>query len=418
LNRRILFVVPYTPSLIRVRPFQLIRHLAERGNRIFLATLWETKKAWNCARAALSPHPIQSVFSWQPALYGDVVRWMMDGDRMHALDVAHIEHLRGSRYALAFRDFAAVRGLRLPIVWDSVDCISHLRWIIRFELGRTRRYERWLMQQFDRLIVTSSADRDAFLSLGSDLEGSSSIRVLPNGVDLGYFSPEEGLDREPDTVVITGKMSYHANVTMCLDFVEKIWPLVKARRPWARLWIVGRAPSREVLRLGERPEITVTGSVADIRPYLRRASIAVAPLSYGAGIQNKVLEAMACGTPVVCTERAALALRARDGEHLLVRETPEAFAEAVLGMLSDPEKRERIGKLGRDYVVRMHGWDSPAFGGQYRRASSSATRSPLWPRFGPPIGSGSRWRCPSFGLMWCRLPFSIIDCSPCLCPYG
>jgi len=398
LNRRILFVVPYTPSLIRVRPFQLIRHLAERGNRIFLATLWETpeeeaelkplrdvceqvwarplppgKKAWNCARAALSPHPIQSVFSWQPALYGDVVRWMMDGDGMHALDVAHIEHLRGSRYALAFRDFAAVRGLRLPIVWDSVDCISHLfsqasgqtrkqfsRWIIRFELGRTRRYERWLMQQFDRLIVTSSADRDAFLSLGSDLEGSSSIRVLPNGVDLGYFSPEEGLDREPDTVVITGKMSYHANVTMCLDFVEKIWPLVKARRPWARLWIVGRAPSREVLRLGERPEITVTGSVADIRPYLRRASIAVAPLSYGAGIQNKVLEAMACGTPVVCTERAALALRARDGEHLLVRETPEAFAEAVLGMLSDPEKRERIGKLGRDYVVRMHGWDSIA----------------------------------------------------------
>jgi len=398
LNRRILFVVPYTPSLIRVRPFQLIRHLAERGNRIFLATLWETpeeeaelkplrdvceqvwarplppgKKAWNCARAALSPHPIQSVFSWQPALYGDVVRWMMDGDRMHALDVAHIEHLRGSRYALAFRDFAAVRGLRLPIVWDSVDCISHLfsqasgqtrkqfsRWIIRFELGRTRRYERWLMQQFDRLIVTSSADRDAFLSLGSDLEGSSSIRVLPNGVDLGYFSPEEGLDREPDTVVITGKMSYHANVTMCLDFVEKIWPLVKARRPWARLWIVGRAPSREVLRLGERPEITVTGSVADIRPYLRRASIAVAPLSYGAGIQNKVLEAMACGTPVVCTERAALALRARDGEHLLVKETPEAFAEAVLEMLSDPEKRERIGKLGRDYVVRMHGWDSIA----------------------------------------------------------
>lgn len=398
MNRRILFVVPYTPSLIRVRPFQLIRHLAERGNRIFLATLWETpeeeaelkplrdvceqvwarplppgKKAWNCARAALSPHPIQSVFSWQPALYGDVVRWMMDGDGMHALDVAHIEHLRGSRYALAFRDFAAVRGLRLPIVWDSVDCISHLfsqasgqtrkqfsRWIIRFELGRTRRYERWLMQQFDRLIVTSSADRDAFLSLGSDLEGSSSIRVLPNGVDLGYFSPEEGLDREPDTVVITGKMSYHANVTMCLDFVEKIWPLVKARRPWARLWIVGRAPSREVLRLGERPEITVTGSVADIRPYLRRASIAVAPLSYGAGIQNKVLEAMACGTPVVCTERAALALRARDGEHLLVKETPEAFAEAVLEMLSDPEKRERIGKLGRDYVVRMHGWDSIA----------------------------------------------------------
>jgi len=363
LNRRILFVVPYTPSLIRVRPFQLIRHLAERGNRIFLATLWETpeeeaelkplrdvcEQVWARplpARAALSPHPIQSVFSWQPALYGDVVRWMMDGDGMHALDVAHIEHLRGSRYALAFRDFAAVRGLRLPI--------------IRFELGRTRRYERWLMQQFDRLIVTSSADRDAFLSLGSDLEGSSSIRVLPNGVDLGYFSPEEGLDREPDTVVITGKMSYHANVTMCLDFVEKIWPLVKARRPWARLWIVGRAPSREVLRLGERPEITVTGSVADIRPYLRRASIAVAPLSYGAGIQNKVLEAMACGTPVVCTERAALALRARDGEHLLVRETPEAFAEAVLGMLSDPEKRERIGKLGRDYVVRMHGWDSIA----------------------------------------------------------
>jgi len=208
--------------------------------------------------------------------------------------------------------------------------------------------------------VTSRTDREAFLSLESDPRRPSAISVLPNGVDFDYFSPAAGLRREPDTIVISGKMSYHANVTMCLDFVDRIFPLIRARRPQAELWIVGKAPSREVCRLGERPGITITGSVADIRPYLRRASVAVAPLSYGAGIQNKVLEAMACATPVVCTGLAASALGARDGKHLLIRESPADFAEAVLWLLEHPEERTRIGRMGRDYILREHGWDSIA----------------------------------------------------------
>ncbi len=184
------------------------------------------------------------------------------------------------------------------------------------------------------------------------------VTVLPNGVDLDYFSPSAA-PRKPATIVFSGKMSYHANVTAALHLVHDIMPLVWKERPDVDVQIVGRDPPSQVRSFVSRhlSPITVTGSVPDLRCYLQRASLAVAPMSYGAGVQNKVLEAMACATPVVATSQAVSALEACPDEHVLVADDPTDFARQILRLLDDRGLQSRIGQAGRRYVEQHHDWN-------------------------------------------------------------
>jgi sugar transferase (PEP-CTERM/EpsH1 system associated) len=381
---KILYVVPYVPSLVRVRPYNLIRHLAARGHEISLVTIWTNARereeltqlesscseiravflpAWrslgNCVAALAGGEPLQARYSWSREIERHV-RELSAG-----VDVVHVEHLRGARYASA-----AASSPHAPVVWDSVDCISHLfgqsvsgrrdrlgRIINQLELSRTRRAEGRLAGAFDRVLVTSEIDKAALLRLAGGQGDSRHIDVLANGVDLDYFTPANDR-RDPDTLVFSGKMSYHANESAVMHLVRDVMPRVWAARPSARLVVVGKDPSRRLQAAltphGER--VVLTGTVPDMRPYLRQAAAAVVPLVYGAGCQNKVLEAMACGTPVVATAQAVSALSVEPGREVLVADGPEPFAGAVIGLLADPGARARIGRAGRRYVEAHHRW--------------------------------------------------------------
>jgi glycosyltransferase involved in cell wall biosynthesis len=395
----ILFIVPYVPTPIRVRPYNLIKSLAARDHRLTLATLWTTEEErdrlgelealgvriiaaplprWrsllNCLRALPTPIPLQAVYCCSRPLRARIEAELPH----HALrntqyyDIVHVEHLRGAYYSLGLEG--------VPVVWDSVDCISFLfeqaardsqslsgRLMTRFDLERTRSYEGWLVGQFDRVLVTSQADKLALEDLatqgaGYRIPGTVSrplppVTVLPNGVDLDYFTPTE-VAREPYTLIYLGKMSYHANVTAALHLVRHIMPFVWGERPQVKLYIVGANPPRQIRKLAEEfpAWVEVTGTVPDVRPYLRRASVAVAPVLYGAGIQNKVLEALACGTPVVATTQACAALEVTQGEDLLVAQEPREFAQGVLRLLEDQELAARLGTAGRRYVEKNHNW--------------------------------------------------------------
>jgi glycosyltransferase involved in cell wall biosynthesis len=266
------------------------------------------------------------------------------------------------------------------VIWDSVDCISYLfaqaaarsssvRWRILtgLDLERTRRFEAQIRDRMDGTLITSEVDRQALMLLPSssngrgDLPKSPQVAIIPNGVDLEYFEPGTE-QRDPVALVFSGKMSYHANVTAALYLLSSIMPHVWRERPDAHLWIVGKDPDpvlyREAARCQDR--VTITGSVPDIRPYVQRATLSVAPIVYGAGNQNKILEAMACATPVVATRRATAAFSAIEGEHLLVFEDAAEAAEQIVSLLSQPELAERIGRAGRDYVEQHHRWDTIA----------------------------------------------------------
>ena len=381
---RILFTVPYVPNLVRTRPYNLIRHLAARGHEITLLTVWSNEQeradleplqkichkveavhvpTWrslmNCLTVLPGKRPFQSVFSWHEKLVSNY-------NGTSPFDVAHVEHLRGSKYGLYLKDHT-----KLPVIWDSVDCISHLfkqaaaksgstmgRLRSKMELGRTQYYEGWLLDKFDHVLVTSSQDKKGLLDLKSPTVQASPISVLHNGVDFQDFEIDNTLEREDDTIVISGKMSYHANVSMVKFLMDDIMPLVWQKRPQVKVWIVGKDPAAEIQAWDEHPCVTVTGTVPEIRPYLQKATCAVTPITYGAGIQNKVLEAMACGTPVVTTSKAVAAIDVTSGNELMIADSAENFAEAICQLLSDREQQTRIGQAGRDYVEYHHHWNN------------------------------------------------------------
>jgi len=229
----------------------------------------------------------------------------------------------------------------------------------RFELPRTGVYEAKMAAMFDRTLVTSRLDQEAFAGLGA-IGSTAPVAVLPNGVDLEYFSPIPVAEREPATLVISGKMSYHANISMVTYLIEQIMPLIWSKKPEVKLWIVGKDPPPGICDLAENAGVTVTGFVPDLRPYLQKATVALAPLTYGAGIQNKVLEAMSCGVPVVATPRAVAALCVVSGQDLIVEQDPAAFAAKVIGLLDDSSHAQSIGEAGRRYVETHHDWTAIA----------------------------------------------------------
>jgi glycosyltransferase involved in cell wall biosynthesis len=387
---KIAYIVPYVPNLIRTRPYNLITRLSSLGQDVTVFTLVTNRQdvtdaktlktkgvevqphfqpLWrsllNSMLAVPSRQPLQAVYSWQGGLAGQISERVSK----NAFDVIHVEHLRGSRYGL----FLKSRFSSIPVVWDSVDCISHLfkqasaqsrsffgRFITRFDLPRTEKAEGDLICTFDRVLVTSSADRNALLQLTPLGKRASKISVLPNGVDLDYFHPNPEIPRDPATILFSGKMSYHANISMVRYLVSDILPRIWKTSPTVRLCIVGKDPPSEIKELDKDPRIAVTGTVDDIRPYLWRATVSVVPLLYGAGIQNKILEAMATGTPVVTTSKASSALQAEAGRDLLVADTADDFAQAVLRLMNDHDLQMRIGGAGAFYVRTHHNWSSIA----------------------------------------------------------
>jgi glycosyltransferase involved in cell wall biosynthesis len=250
-----------------------------------------------------------------------------------------------------------------------VDCISHLfqqaasqgrsffgKFVTRFELLRTRRAEAELVCRFDHVLVTSSVDRDALLELATNGKQPSPISVLPNGVDLDYFHPNCDVQRDAATVVFSGKMSYHANVAMVKYLVAEIMPHVWRALPETHLFIVGKEPPSDIRNLGKDPRITVTGTVGDIRPFLWRATVSIVPLLYGAGIQNKILEAMATATPVVTTSRALPALQVQPGRDLWVADDASGFAEGITRLIENRDLSRAIGDSGLAHVRQNHDW--------------------------------------------------------------
>ena len=150
-------------------------------------------------------------------------------------------------------------------------------------------------------------------------------------------------------------------------------PRVWSTLPETKLWIVGKNPPSKIQQLGvpwcptwqgtqlpvrtkRDQRIQITGTVEDIRPFLRKATLAVAPIRYGVGIQNKVLEAMACGTPVVATDTATAALRAESGRDLEIARNDQGLADCITSLLKNQDHRQNIGKAGRSFVERQHDW--------------------------------------------------------------
>ncbi len=251
----------------------------------------------------------------------------------------------------------------VPVVIDFVDTDS-AKWaqyaqIAGFPLSWLYRREARCLADYEKELAGASAAsivatlQEAMLLDG---EGHFPVQVIGNGVCLPPASADAKLSAEiarlRPFVLFIGTMDYLPNVDAVEYFAEEIWPRVHRRHPAVRFVIAGRNPTRRVRELAKRPGIVVTGDVPEVRPYLAGATAVVAPFRICQGVQNKILEALAAGVPVVSTPRPAQAIGARDGETLLIASTTEEFVRAVNSLLEDPELRLRFS--GTPEFVREH----------------------------------------------------------------
>ena len=206
---------------------------------------------------------------------------------------------------------------------------------------------------FDLSVFISEADRNLFATICGSSDG---IEVIPNGLDLEFFSPRGKKEHPGSTILFCGVMDYAPNVDAVIWFVEEIFPRIRLRHPNCKFIIAGMNPSRKVSKLAKREGVHVTGYVENIRDWYHRADVVVTPIRMARGVQNKVLEALACGLPVVSTTLACEGIAVEDRNDILIADDVNKFSNAVIELLSDRDLAKRVGSSARAVAERHYDW--------------------------------------------------------------
>ncbi|WP_395752828.1 glycosyltransferase [Prosthecobacter sp.] len=228
----------------------------------------------------------------------------------------------------------------------------------RNQWSRMKRHEMEMCSRFDGIITVSEKDESIFRG---DLALTNVLGTAPTGVDLEYFQSFPRTSSAVPTVMFMGSMDWYANVDGVNWFVEAVWPLIQREMPEARFVIVGRKPPAEIQALATTGRnIEVTGTVPDVRPYLRGADVIVVPLRIGGGTRLKIYEAMAAEVPVVSTTIGAEGLDVKDGRHVLLADTAEDTAVKVLQVLRTPGLGAELASHALEEVARPCSWEASA----------------------------------------------------------
>ncbi len=373
--------IPFPPDKgDKIRSFHEIVHLAKR-HTVDLACMLDEKNDREHVGALLAHcRSVSAVYRGKRVARILALMGILTGKplsvlafRSRALERKIAEAIRARRpdaivvFSSAMAEYVKdVEGI--PRIMDFVDVDSEkwraygerqkfpLSWVYRLEADRLASYEEDIARSFDRSIVVSEKEAEI---LKRRVPGIREIDVIPNGVDLERFAPAgpEGAGGKEISLVFTGAMDYFANVDGVRYFCEDVFPAIREAVPGCRFYIVGHNPTRPVRELARDPAVTVTGYVPDVLPYLRRASVAVAPLRIARGVQNKVLEAMAAGLPVVGTPQSFQGLGASADDGIRAAANPAAFAREVIALLQDSAARKRCSAAARSFVERTHRWD-------------------------------------------------------------
>lgn len=271
---------------------------------------------------------------------------------MLVLDQFNAEFLLQKRAALtSLRSALKLKGAARSLAGGLY---SLAQWV------KLARYERWIMRHCDAVIAVSEDDLASLERLGAQ----TPIAVVPNGVDTDHFnraaltqahSGQVSFSRP--TLVFSGTLDYRPNVDAVTWFAEEVLPLVRARQPNIEFLVVGKRPAPAICRLAEAHVLTLTGEVADARPFMAAAAAYVVPMRIGGGVRLKLLEALALTVPVVSTSMGAEGvLELHNEQHCLIADQPQAFADATVRLINDAMLAQRLGKAGRALVRSGYDW--------------------------------------------------------------
>jgi sugar transferase (PEP-CTERM/EpsH1 system associated) len=304
----------------------------------------------NTLRGLFSSDSLQVFYHY----FNQVQRWIDENYRHY--DLIFCFHIRMTRYLRHIKD--------RPKLIDFMDATSLLyqeaqeratglwKVVLPIENRRSLAYELRMMGEFEKAFISSPYDK-AYLDRSSG-RANPHLVFIPNGVKEELLLRQNRL-KEEDLVVFLGKMNYAPNVDAVAFFAREVLPLLRKRKD-LRFCIVGTHPSPEVLRLGRQDGIEVTGFLEDPYPYLERAKVVVVPLRFGAGFQNKVIEAMALRRAVVTTSKAVRGIEGEDGKHFMVADGIEQMVSKILALMEDEDARRAMGERARQLVEERYQW--------------------------------------------------------------
>jgi sugar transferase (PEP-CTERM/EpsH1 system associated) len=359
---------------------RMLRFLAARGVAVDLACFVENEAEDRALRGELGPvcrqiatvalprwrsyartalslpgrDPMQVAYYRSPEM-ARLVRERVASERH---DLVYVHLIRMAEYARRL-PLPKVIGLQISQALNLERMVAHAndparRFFYGVEMRKVRPYEAAVCADFDRVFLVGPRDVE---ELAKTAPVANAV-VQPHGQDVPPLERVHAARREPGAIVMSGVMATYTNVDAATWFAREIFPRVERALPEASFWIVGRQPQREVKALARPPRVVVTGEVPDVSDWLVRAEVGVAPLRIGAGMQNKLVQAMASALPVVATSIANEGIGAEPDAHLLLREEPSGFAEAVIRLLRDEKERERLGRAARRFVEERWTWQA------------------------------------------------------------
>ena len=358
---------PYPPNKgERIRCFNVLKHLAQCHDLTLAYPIFSAEEATytqtlrQYAQLVLTV-PIRPLLAQSKCLFGLCSRRPLTLSYFYSSKLQHIIQNRAFDLVLADCSSMAqyVIGSKKPKIVDFVDIDSD-KWqayardakppksfIYNMEYRRLSLFEDRVTQTFDYCLVVSEEEKKL-------LKYEKNVVVMPNGIDCQFFTPRA--EQNPNVLIFTGAMDYFPNIDGVSYFHREIWPLVKAQQPDVRFVVAGMQPHARIKALAS-DEVLITGYVPDIRDSLVQATVCVVPLRIAKGIQNKVLEAMAMGIPVVATRAANTGIHAQDGQQILLADSPQEFARAIMLLLHDVQLRRTIAANARQFVQDHFSWE-------------------------------------------------------------
>lgn len=330
---------------------QYLPELAKYFTEIHLVPLSKFASVKNVLFALGRKLPFQVAYFQSAAMHQKITELKAK----HQYDAVHVQHLRMAQYW--YNDTSIPRILDLPdafsLYWQRrmATTSGWRNWFNTMEQRRVFKYED-VLNRFDMSLVCSKEDKHYL----TEMKGISNLQLLPNGVDMNTFSGKEHNYKLSQDILFTGNMDYAPNVDAVVYFAKEIFPLIKQAVPGTRFIIAGQRPISKVQELVAE-DVVVTGFVPDLASLYASAAIVVAPLRFGAGTQNKVLEAMAMGVPVVSKNIGFNGLNIESGEGVILSLETIDFAEQCIKLLQSEVLRSKVGTAGKRVVQQQFDWE-------------------------------------------------------------
>lgn len=375
-------LTPYLPYPLlsggQIRTYNLLKKLAQKHEITLFALIKEEVEREHipelekyCAKVKVfkrsqKPFTLKNIFKTLISSYPFLVIRNHVPETIGAVEKELANHDYDLIHAETFYMMPHLPATKVPVILveQTIEYLGYesyaqkapffLKPLLQLDINKIKRWERHFWKSANKLIVMSEDDKKF---IAQEVGKQDKIEVVANGVDSAWFNKKRRKLPKDPTVLSVGTFNWLPNVEAVQFLVNKVWPLLKKQIKEAHLWIVGNAPTEEVLNFQKQDSsITVTGNIPDIRDAFKGAHVVAAPVFSGKGTRYKILEAMAAGTPVVATSIAVEGLGVEDGKHVLLADSAAQMTDKITKLLNNPKQRDQLSKRAKLFVTDQYDW--------------------------------------------------------------